>query len=206
MWKCLALPHCRPAGAVGPSHYRGGHELDLGHAVSARIDFGIGPDVYDAKHASSTGLSQLQVLIAEALGNFEVGGFVTGGTVAASGAPTDTLTEADLSSFGAGEPICWATGNAGLPYYVGWITDNNAAPVPDEITLLQTTPPYDPQGTELWGGAPTIWQATTSRMDPYRNNGSNGGVSGGPTAGTLTDPATSWTFDMLGHEASDKRQ
>ena len=184
-------------GTITTTHYVHGFSSSVPAAA---------PQLYDATDsANSTAWEQLVAILASGLGNYKQGGFITGGTVSKSGTPTDTVTEDDLTSFTAGEPVCWATAATPLAYYVGWLTeiDVNGSPTPDDGHLLQTTPPHDPQGTKLWGASPVIWTPGTPEMDPYHQNASNTGVSNG-AGGKLTSPAASWTLDLLGH-ASDQR-
>jgi len=185
-------------GTVTTSHYVHGYSSTI--PTSAHR-------LYDATDSgNATGWDILAAIQGSAIGNFTGGGFVTGAaaSVSASGSPTDSIHVADagggLGSFTEGCPIAWATGNSGLPYYVGWLKSIAEGGDPDTSPLLQTTPPYDPQGTTCWGGAPTLWIPTTGELDPYAANGSNGGVENG-AGGSLTSPATSFTLEILGHSS-----
>jgi len=156
------------------------------------------PTMTDSSQAGANAFHHLAAVLASALGNFSMGGFVQTATIGATGAPTDSITIDDasggLSSFGDGEPIAWVNA-AGDEYYVNWLTDIATGADPDVGTLLQTTPPFDPQGSVAWGGAPTIWAPGTATMDAYSENASNGH--------SLNQPATSWSLKLIRHDADD---
>ena len=151
----------------------------------------------DGTQAGANGYDHIRQLVSSLLGNGASAGYVDSGTVGASGSPTDSITVDDasggLGSFGVGEPVCYATGNTALPYYVQWLTAIATGADPDVGTLLQTTPPHDPQGTTVWGGY-VCWIPTTNSLDPFHDTALSG----------QTNHPLAFSFKLSGHDSDEQ--
>jgi hypothetical protein len=151
------------------------------------------PTLVSSELTGATAFHHIMNALGSALGNVSLNAAAIedGVTVTAIGAPTDTIAVTDagagLSNFAAGEAIAWATADAKLTHYINWLTSlDTVAASPDEGDLLQTTPPFDPQGTAVWGGY-NIFMPSTLDMDPYHDGA-----------------CKSWTLKLFGHNSDNQ--
>lgn len=151
------------------------HQL---HGISSSIP-SAAPSLTSSELTGANAIDHLMQILASLFGQIHTGGYNGSTTVGHDSSP-EGITSADLSSFVPGQAVAWATGNAQVPYEVGWLKSVDQTPTPDEGALLQV-PRHNPQGTKIWG-AVTLF---TDTGDPFHDGNCKG-----------------WTIDVLG-EAAD---
>jgi len=148
-----------------------------GFSSSLPVEPVMSPDV---TADAATAFDQLVSILGSAFGQIYSGGFAEESSVDITTA--QTIITGDAIAFKAGQAICWPTGTTRRAYEVGWATNINTTPTPDEVALLQQQRHTVEASMLLYGGH----TAFVRDLTPFHDS-----------------TCKSWTLQWLGGASTD---